>query len=261
MRRASLFSWEMSCHLCLKWQIWLRPSGRTAEGSERGFLYFVLIRLRYSHSTPRPFPSYSSDFFQFYLFISGGGLSWIARFRVFIRRGGCVVRGHCVLVVQAVCISDVCHQFLSGAFFSLRVCMQGSRSLSSWPIVKCRHFRVHGHHFLGSIQVLKSIGFASSSWGVRSCLIWWVGFCFSPPISSGAFVSFRSSRVGETPDDWSCDALWGTTSIRLSTVACRLWKPLDATWAHVLGVESDVTIPPPRLLGHAWFMWPLSPHQ
>ena len=33
----------------------------------------------------------------------------------------------------------------SGNF--LRVCMQGSHSMSGWPIVKC-HFRVHGYHFL-----------------------------------------------------------------------------------------------------------------
>ena len=53
----------------------------------------------------------------------------------------------CVLVVQPVCISDVCHNFLSGVFFSLRVCMLGSRSLSGWPIVKCRKFCFHGDHF------------------------------------------------------------------------------------------------------------------
>jgi len=66
----------------------------------RWLLYFVLIRLRYSRSTPRPFPSYSSAFFQFYLFISGWGLSRIVRFMVFVRRVCCAVRGHCVLVVK-----------------------------------------------------------------------------------------------------------------------------------------------------------------
>ena len=75
--------------------------GEWATG-RRWLIYFVLIRLRYSHSIPRPFPSYSSAFFQFYLFISAWGLSWIVRFRVFIRRVGCAVRGHCVLVVQPV---------------------------------------------------------------------------------------------------------------------------------------------------------------
>ena len=122
----------------------------------RWFLYFVLIRLRYS--TPLPFPSYSSGIFQFYL-ISGWRLSRIVRFRFFIRRVGCAVRGYCVLVVQPVCTSDVCHHFLTGAFFSLRVCALGSRSLSGWPFVKCRHFCVHGYHFFRSVLVVKSTGF------------------------------------------------------------------------------------------------------
>ena len=65
------------------------------------------------------------------IFLFGdGGLPRFVRFRVFIRRVGCAVRGYCVLVVQPLCTSDVCHHFLSGAFFSLRVCMQVSRSLS-----------------------------------------------------------------------------------------------------------------------------------
>ena len=115
----------------------------------RWFLNFVLIWLRYCRSTPRPFPSYSSAFYQFYLFISGWSLSRFVRFRVFMRRVGCPVRGHCVLFVQPVCSSDGCHNFLSGAFFFLSVFMQGSHSLSVWPIVKCRHFCVHGYHFLG----------------------------------------------------------------------------------------------------------------
>ena len=118
----------------------------------RWFLYFVLIRMRYCRCTPRPFPSYSGAFSQFYLFILECGLSRIVRFRVFIRRVGCAVRGHCVLVVQTVCTdgldNDVGHHFLSGAFFSLRVCMQGSRSLSGWPVVKYCQFCVHGYHFL-----------------------------------------------------------------------------------------------------------------
>jgi len=145
--------------------------GEWARG-RRSFLYFVLIMLRHSRYTPRPFPSYSSAFFKFYLFISGWGLSRNVRFRVFIQRVGCAVRGHCVLVVQPVCTSDVCHHFLSGVFFSLPVCMQGSRSLSGWPIVKCLHFCVHGYNFLGSVQAVKSNGFVSSSRGVRSCLRW-----------------------------------------------------------------------------------------
>jgi len=89
-----------------------------------------------------------SALFYNFIFISGWGLSRIVRFRVFIRRVGCAVRGHCVLV-QPICTFDVCHNLLSGAFFSLRVCMQGLRCLSGWPIVKCRHFCVHGCHFLG----------------------------------------------------------------------------------------------------------------
>jgi hypothetical protein len=48
------------------------------------------------------------------------------------------------------------HHFLSGAFFSLRICMQGSRSLSGLPIINCRYFRVHGYHFLGTLQFLPS---------------------------------------------------------------------------------------------------------
>jgi len=107
------------------------------------------MRLCYSHSIPRPFSSYSSAFFQFNLFISGWGLSRIVRFRVFTRMVGCAVRGHCVLFVQPVCTSDVCKHFPSCAFFSLRVCMQGTRSLSVWPFVKCRHFCVQSYHFLG----------------------------------------------------------------------------------------------------------------
>jgi len=149
------------------------PSGGEWARGRRWFLYFVLTRLRYSRSPPRPFSSYSSALFQFYLFISGKGLSRIVRFMVFIRRVGCAVRGHCVLLVQPVCTSDVCHHFLSGALFSLRVHMQRSRSLSAWPIVKCRRFCVNGYHFLGgSVQVVKSTGFASSSWDVRSYLRW-----------------------------------------------------------------------------------------
>jgi hypothetical protein len=27
--------------------------------------------------------------------------------------------------------------------------MHGSHSTSDWPVVKCRHFCVHGYHFLG----------------------------------------------------------------------------------------------------------------
>ena len=224
----------------------------------RWFPYFVLIRLRCSRCNPRPFPSYSSAFFlQCYLFISGWCLSRIILFWVFIRRVGCVVRGHCVLVVQPVCTSDVvtisCLVHSSPCVFPCRgraVCLVG---LSSNAVTSASTVITSW----GSVQVVKSIGFASSSWGVRS---WWVGSCCSPPISSGAFVGFRSSTVGEIPDAWSCDALWGTTSIRLSTVPCRLWAPLAATWAHVLGVKSDVTIPLPRLLGHAWFICPLSPH-
>ena len=73
--------------------------GKWARG-RRWFLYFVVIWLRYSRSTPRPFPPYSSAFFQFYLFIPGWDLFRIVRFRVFIRRVGCAVRGHYVLVVQ-----------------------------------------------------------------------------------------------------------------------------------------------------------------
>ena len=119
--------------------------GEWARG-RRWFLYFVLIRVRYSLS-PHPFPLYSCAFFEFYLFISVWGLSRFFRFRVFIRRVGCAVRGHCVLFVQPVCSSDICHRFLSGAF-SLRVCVQGSRSLSGWRIAKCRHFCVNGYHFL-----------------------------------------------------------------------------------------------------------------
>ena len=49
------------------------------ERGQRWLLYFVFIRLLYSRSTPRPFPSYSNAFFQFYLFISGWGLSRIVR--------------------------------------------------------------------------------------------------------------------------------------------------------------------------------------
>ena len=33
--------------------------------------------------------------------------------------------------------------------FSLRVFMQESHRMSGRPIVKCRHFCVHGYHFLG----------------------------------------------------------------------------------------------------------------
>jgi len=56
--------------------------------------------------------------------------------------------------------------------------------------------------FWGSVQVVKSTRFASSSSGVRSCLRWWVWSCCSPPISSGAFLGFRSSTVGQTHDAW-----------------------------------------------------------
>ena len=163
--------------------------GEWAKG-RRLFLYSVIIRLRYSRSTPCPFPSYSSAFFQFYLFISGWGLSRIVRFRVFILRIGCAVRGHCVLVVQPVCTSDVCHHFLYGAFFSLSVCMQGSRSLfglSSIAVISMSTVITRWR----SVQVVKLTGFASSSWRVRSRLHWWVGSCCSPPISSGEFEVFR----------------------------------------------------------------------
>ena len=121
--------------------------GEWARG-RRSFLYFVLIMLRHSRYTPRPFPSYSSIFFpQFYLFVSGWCLPRIVSFMVFIRQ--CCLRRPRALRLRCPirCTSDVGHHFLSDVF-SLRVCMQVSRGLSGWPIVKCRHFCVHGYHFL-----------------------------------------------------------------------------------------------------------------
>ena len=172
--------------------------GEWARG-RRWLLYFVLTRLRHYHSTPRPFPSYSSAFFQYYLFISGWGLSRIVRFRVFSRGGGfaptadnassmsspsvlttsvavsCLVPSPCLFAcgVRAVCLVGL----------SSNSVISASTVITSW----------------GSVQVVKPTGFASSSWGVRSCLRWWVSSCCSPPISSGAFVDFRSSTVGKLP--------------------------------------------------------------
>ena len=226
------------------------------------------MRLRYSRSIRCPdevalLSFYSSSvpsgripalFFQFYLFISGWGLSRILRSRVFIRKVVCAVRGHSVIVVQPVCTSAVRHHFLTGAF-SLRVCMQGSRSLSGWPIPS---------FLLPRLSLLRDqcrfwsrLGLRPRSGASDPCLRWWVGSFCSPPVSSGAFVGFRSSTVGETPVAWSCDTICGTTSIRLSTVSCRLWAPLAATWAHVLG--SNLMLP--YLLHAFWGMPDLYVHR
>ena len=235
MRRASLFSWEMSCHLCLKWQFWLRPSGRTAEGSGRGV----------------------NDGF-YTLCLLGGAILILLLVRC--RRIPALLSNFAFLFPDGVCPGSSVLGSLSGGLvappralgpYPVRLYF---RLLSPFPVwclllPACLHVRVGSLSVglssnavisastvitsWGSVQVVKSTGFVSSSWGVRSCLSWWVGSCCSPPISSGAFVGFSSSTVGESPDAWSCDALWGTTSIRFSTVPCRLWAPLTVTWAHV----------------------------
>ena len=98
----------------------------------------VLLLVRSSH-----IPTLFSNFI-FYL-----GLGFVQN-RLFVRyypESLVRVLGHCVLIVHPVCTFDVCQRFLTGAFFSLRVCMQGSRSLSGWPIVKCRYSRVYCYQF------------------------------------------------------------------------------------------------------------------
>ena len=120
--------------------------GEWARG-QRWFLYFVLIRWRYSHSTSRPLPSYSSAFIQFCLFISGWCMSWIVRFRVFIRRVGCAAPGTRSLSSPSVLPTSVTISCLVPSSPCVFAC-KGRQSVC-WPIVKCRHFCVHGYHFLG----------------------------------------------------------------------------------------------------------------
>ena len=160
----------MSCHLCLKLQILIEAirsncGGEWARG-RRWFLYFVLIRLRYSCSTPL-----LPRFFQFYLFISGWGLSGSSVLGSSI--GGLVAPSAGTafslsspsVLPTSVTISCLVHSSL--CVFACKgrtVCLVGLSSnaiISTFTVITT----------WGSVQVVKSTGFASSSWGVSSCLL------------------------------------------------------------------------------------------
>ena len=135
--------------------------------------YYVALLSFYSSSVSVVFPR----FFQFYLFISGCGLFRIVCFRVFIRRVGCAVHGHFVLVVQPVCTSDICHHFLPNAFFSLCFECLG------------RTVRLVGI----SSNAIISASTVITSWGQNICEVYWVcvlvlGRQIMPSLVSGVLL-------------------------------------------------------------------------
>jgi len=252
MRRASLFSWKFSWHLWLKMQIYCghRVELRSGMGKgQRWFLYFVLIRLRYSRSTPRPFPSHSSAFFQFYLFLFRDG---------FCRRSSVLVSSFGGLVApSAGTASSLSSQFVLPTSVTIPCLVPSPCVFACMGLAVCL-VRLTSNSVIsasmvitswGSVQVVKSTGFASSSWGVTSCLRWCVGYCCSPQYPAGRLWAQVVNIRGKS----RCLVMRCALGDHLNSSVNSAVPVVDAfsrDMSPCIGVESDVTIPPPCLLGH-----------
>ena len=176
MRRASLFSWEMSCHLCLKWQFLFRPSGRTAKGSWRGIddgfytlsilrcATFVLLLVRSCR-----IPALFSNFI--FLFRDGGcpGSSVLGS------SSGGLVAASAGTASSLSSPSVLPTTVTISCLVSSSPCVFACRGRAVFLVGLSSNAVISGSTVitsLGSGQVVMSTGFASSSWGVRSCLRW-----------------------------------------------------------------------------------------
>ena len=146
--------------------------GEWATG-RRWLIYFVLIRLRYSRSIPRPFPSYSSAFFFNFIFLFRHGVCPGSSVLGFLS-GGLVAPS----AGTAFSLSSPSELRTLSPFpvrcLLLPACLHAGIAQSVWFSYRQMPSFLRPRLSLlgGSVQVVKSTGFASSSWGVRSCLRW-----------------------------------------------------------------------------------------